>query len=97
MNDETDFYKPQNSGDIELIPPMEVPPGAISEDALLGLIGEFILRDGTDYGLIEISHATKVEQIRRQLTQGQIKIVFDPNTESVTLLTDKEWKKAQRS
>ena len=36
------------------------------------------------------------EQIRKQLQKAQIKIVFDPATESVTLMTLHDWKKIQR-
>jgi hypothetical protein len=80
-----------------LIPSIEVPAAAISASALEGIIGEFILRDGTDYGLIEISYEQKVEQIQRQLIRGEVKIIFDPNTESVTMLTANEWTKLQKS
>jgi uncharacterized protein len=83
--------------DTPQLPSIEIPPQTISEDALLGVIGEFILRDGTDYGLIEVSHATKVEQIQRQLTKGEVKIIFDPNTETVTMMTAREWSKLLKS
>jgi uncharacterized protein len=79
------------------IPSIEIPAQAISEDALLGVIGEFILRDGTDYGLVEVSHTTKVEQIQRQLAKGEVKIVFDPNSETVTMMTAREWSKVLKS
>lgn len=71
--------------------PVEIPPGALSAAALAGVIDAFVLREGTDYGETESSHETKVGQIRRQLESGQAKIVYDPNTESVTLLTTREW------
>lgn len=66
--------------------PVEVPVEALSADALDGIIDNFILREGTDYGAQEVSYATRVEQVRRKLERGEVKIVFDPNTESVTLL-----------
>lgn len=47
-------------------------------------------REGTDYGLYEVSLATKVEQVRRQLERGQVVIVFDPLSESVSILTREE-------
>ena len=74
-------------------PPLEIPAKALSEEALAGLIESFILREGTDYGAIEISHETKVAKIQKQLAIGKIKIAFDPNTDSVTLLTELDWKK----
>lgn len=80
----------------ETLPPLEIPPSALSETAIEGLISEFILRDGTDYGLIEVSYETKVNSIQKQIENGHIVISFDQNTESVTLLTQQEWKKQQK-
>lgn len=75
--------------------PVEIPQEALSADALRGIIESFILREGTDYGREEVSLEKKVEQIERQLAKGDIKIVFDPETETVGLVTLKEWKKLQ--
>jgi uncharacterized protein len=66
---------------------MIIPHEQISADALQGLIEEFITREGTDYGETEISLAQKVQQVERQLARGDIVIVFDPASESVSLLT----------
>ncbi|HEU4404810.1 MAG TPA: YheU family protein [Polyangiaceae bacterium] len=73
-------------------PPVEIPPERLSAAALAGVIDAFVLREGTDYGEVECSHATKVGQIRRQLERGEVKIVYDPNTESVTLVPEREWR-----
>ena len=72
--------------------PIEIPMSALSADALNGMIDSFIMREGTDYGAHEVSHENKVKQIRKQLEKGDVKIVFDPNTESATLITNREWK-----
>jgi uncharacterized protein len=66
---------------------MIIPYKQISPDALQGLIEEFITREGTDYGEMEFSLAQKVSQVERQLARGDIVIVFDPTTESVSILT----------
>jgi uncharacterized protein YheU (UPF0270 family) len=66
--------------------PVEIPWGAISPDALQGLIESFVLREGTDYGAREFSHEQKVAQVRAQLQSGEARILFDPATASVTLL-----------
>ena len=49
----------------------------LSESALQGLIEEFVSREGTDYGLRERSFESKVEDVRRQLDSGEVRIVFD--------------------
>ncbi len=67
-----------------------VPPGQLSEDALRGVIEEFITREGTDYGEIEISLADKVAQVHAQLKAATVQIVFDLHTETCTLMTREE-------
>ena len=86
-----------NPMDHDVQPPVEIPSDVLSEDAFHGIIDEFIQREGTDYGVVEISHEAKVERVQKQVTQGEVKIVFDPNTESVTLLTAKELAKLKRA
>lgn len=86
--------KPKN--DEAPAPPVEVPAEALSEDALDGLIEAFVLREGTDYGREEVSLATKCEQVRRQIARAEVKIVFDPDTESVGLLTAGEFAKRRK-
>jgi uncharacterized protein YheU (UPF0270 family) len=85
----------ENKNEEALQPSVAVPAEALSDAALQGVIEEFILRYGTDYGANEVPHDTKIEQVRKQISKGDIKVVFDPNTESVTLMTSAEWTKLQ--
>ena len=64
---------------------MDIPYTDLSDDALLGVIQEFILREGTDYGHVEVSFDTKVEQVKDQLRNGQIKLTIDPDSETCNL------------
>lgn len=82
-----------NPPDNEVKPPVLVPMEQLSEEIIDAVIESFILREGTDYGVVEISLDKKKEQIRRQLQKNEIRIVFDFNTESVTLMSDRDWKK----
>jgi uncharacterized protein len=66
--------------------PIEVPHTLLSADALRGLVESFVLREGTDYGSREFTHEQKVAQVIAQLENGDARIVFDPETESVTLM-----------
>jgi len=69
---------------------MIIPYQKISPEALQGLIEEFITREGTDYGEVEFSLAQKVKQVEQQLARGEVAIVFDLATESVSILTRQE-------
>jgi hypothetical protein len=82
-----------HSEEKESAPPVEIPMEALNSETLRAVIESFILREGTDYGWQEADHDTKIEQIKRQLQNGKIKIAFDPASESVTILTANEWKK----
>ena len=64
---------------------VEVPYKAISPDALRGVVA-FVLREGTDYGAREFTHEQKVAQLLHALERGEARILYDPATESVTLL-----------
>ena len=67
-----------------------VPHESLAASVLRALIEEFVTRDGTDYGESERSLDEKVADVERQLTEGEIVIVFDPETESVNLVTVRE-------
>jgi len=63
-----------------------VPWQQLSQEALVGVAEAFIEREGTDYGLQEVDHATKVEQVLSQVRSGVAVIVFDHDSQSVTIL-----------
>jgi uncharacterized protein YheU (UPF0270 family) len=69
---------------------IRVPHTALSPAALQGLIEEFITREGTDYGEREHSLEEKRASVQRQLERGEAVILFDPQSESTTLVRREE-------
>lgn len=69
---------------------VEVPYTALSQEALEGLVEEFVTREGTDYGLREHSLEQKRADVMRQLVRNEVAIVFDPSAESTTLVRREE-------
>jgi uncharacterized protein YheU (UPF0270 family) len=65
--------------------PVEIPLDQLSAEALLGVIDDFVLREGTDYGTGEATLTQKREQIMRQLQSGRARLVFDERTETCTI------------
>ena len=65
---------------------MEIPFTESTDEALRGVIEEFVSREGTDYGSIDFSFEEKIEQIKGQLMAGDIKLVFDAETQSCNLV-----------
>jgi uncharacterized protein YheU (UPF0270 family) len=50
------------------------------------VLESFVLREGTDYGEVELSFEDKVARLRAALKRREARILFDPQTESVTLM-----------
>jgi len=65
--------------------PTEVSFKDLSPEALEGIISQFILREGTDYGIVETNLQLKIEQVLRQIKKGDVKIYFDHQSETVGL------------
>jgi uncharacterized protein YheU (UPF0270 family) len=66
--------------------PIPVPWQELSRDALQGVIESFVLREGTDYGEREVSMDAKCAQVRRALERGEAWVIFDPQTNSVSIV-----------
>lgn len=70
--------------------PMEgiivVPPDQLAPATLDAVIEAFINREGTDYGLVEQSLAAKVAQVRQALERREAFVIFDPLTESCSVV-----------
>ena len=64
----------------------ELLPDQLSPRALRGLVEEFVTRDGTDYGAVERSVEDKIARVEAQLASGEVRIVFDPETESANIV-----------
>ncbi len=70
---------------------IEIPYERLDAKTLKAVIESFILREGTNYGAEEIDFQTKIEQVKRQLESKRIRLVFEPESESCTLLTENEF------
>lgn len=75
---------------------MIVPANMLSDDALRGMIEEFVTRDGTDYGEQEVSLEERVEEVREQILTGKALIMFDSKTETTTIIPAEDLAKIQQ-
>lgn len=76
---------------------MIVPAEMLSEDALLGMIEEFVTRDGTDYGEQEVSVQTRVAEVKKQLLTGEALIHYDAAAGSTHIIAASELTKLQQA
>lgn len=65
---------------------VRVAPDDLAPETLLAVVESFVLREGTDYGLDEVSFEVKVEQVLEKLRRRDAHITFDPTTESVNVV-----------
>ncbi|MDP6968136.1 MAG: YheU family protein [Gammaproteobacteria bacterium] len=65
---------------------MIIPWQQLPTATLDSLLQEYASRDGTDYGQVETSLADKVAQLKQQLQQGTVVIVYSELHESVNLM-----------
>ena len=66
--------------------PIVVPYTELAPDLLHAVVESFVLREGTDYGEKEVAFETKVARVIQQLKSGEARILFDPESESVTIV-----------
>lgn len=65
---------------------MIIPYQELSYEALQGLIEDFVTREGTDYGWQELSREQKAAQLMASLQRGELKISYDPETQTCGLV-----------
>lgn len=75
---------------------MIIPYERLSPEALLGLIEEFVTRDGTDSGYTGKSLDENVAMVRRQLKQGQALVVFDQASNTCNIVQEEVLKKQEK-
>jgi uncharacterized protein len=65
---------------------VEIPVSELAPELLLKVIEDFVTREGTDYGFGEWSLTDKVSQVEGQLRRREAVVVFDPDSETVSIL-----------
>ncbi len=71
---------------------MIIPWQDLTAETLENLIESFVLREGTDYGEQERSLAQKVADVRRQLQQGEVVLVWSELHETVNIMPRREFR-----
>lgn len=65
---------------------VRVPPHRLQADVLNALLEEFVSRDGTDYGLRELTLAEKVQSLQGQLLEELVVLLYDSDSEEWDLV-----------
>jgi uncharacterized protein YheU (UPF0270 family) len=75
------------------VPPsnlIEMPPDALSPEALRAVIEEYATCASTDYGMRERTIEEKIAEVRRQRERGDASTVFDVDTGTTNILPARE-------
>ena len=67
-----------------------VPSGALSKEALEGLIEQYVLREGTEYGSRDYSLPEKVRHVTAQLAAGKAVIVYSEELSLAEIIPARE-------
>ena len=70
----------------ELPEPVVVPYTELAAELLRAVVESYVLREGTDYGEKEFSLEDKVAHVISRLKRGEARIVFDPESETVSIV-----------
>lgn len=70
---------------------MIIPLEQLSNDTLTAIIEDFILREGTEYGAIDVNNQDKISQVKQQLEQGSAVLVYSELHESVNILPKEQF------
>ena len=61
---------------------LSIPWQSLSEAALRGVLEEFVTRDGTELS----DSVTKIAAVKKALAQGELVLVYNPETESCNIV-----------
>ena len=70
---------------------LEIPWDALETDILHALVEEFVSREGTDYGSVELSLTEKVEQVISGVKNKRYVILFDQEMQSCHIADKNNW------
>ena len=65
---------------------MKIPYTELSQEALLGVMDAFILREGTDYGHEEITIDQKRSRVLSMIQSGEAEIVFYQESDHIDIV-----------
>lgn len=65
---------------------MIIPPKSLDPQTLRNIIEEYVTREGTDYGDIELTIEDKVLAVQAKLNTGEVLIVYIESSESVNIV-----------
>jgi uncharacterized protein YheU (UPF0270 family) len=73
---------------------MIIPINSLSAEILHNIIANYVLQEGTEYGLEDVSLDDKIAQVHQQLLNGSAVLVYSELHETVNILPAEQFKGA---
>lgn len=71
---------------------MIIPISSLSADILHNIIANYVLQEGTEYGLEDVTLEEKIAQVHQQLLKGSAVLVYSELHETVNILPAEQFK-----
>lgn len=65
---------------------MEIPYQQLKPETLENIIEDFVLREGTDYGHVDISMKKKIDDVKKLLEIGEAVLTYDETTKTCNII-----------
>jgi len=62
-----------------------IPLDQLKPEVLEGIVKDFVLREGTDYGQVEFNLESKIEAVVNQIKKGVAFVTYDSATETCSI------------
>ncbi len=72
---------------------MIIPISSLSAEILHNIIANYVLQEGTEYGLEDVSLDDKIAQVHEQLLNGSAVLVYSELHETVNILPAEQFKR----
>lgn len=71
---------------------MIIPISSLSAEILHNIIANYVLQEGTEYGLEDVTLEEKIAQVHQQLLNGSAVLVYSELHETVNILPAEQFK-----
>lgn len=65
---------------------IRIPWESLSDEALQGVLEEFVSREGTEYGASDVPLETKCLEVKKQLQKGEAYITWNEEDQSCSII-----------
>ena len=69
---------------------IKIPWRSLSPSALKGVVEEYVSREGTEYGIEEVSLEEKVREVIKQLEIGDVVITFNDQNQTCSIVQSRQ-------